>query len=268
MTNALRSRGPDGEGFHVDQHLHVFLGHRRLAIVDVADGRQPMWNENGTVAVIFNGEIYNHKELRRALVECGHVFATSHSDTEVLVHGYEEWGSELPSKLNGMFAFAIFDRQRKRLFLARDRFAEKPLYYSHKTGTFAFASELTSLALHPNVPNSPDLLALQKLFAYGYIPAPFAAITGTKKLPGGHWLSYDLMTETYRTECYWRFLLQPDDGISDSHEPQLVDECASLISQAVKRRLMSDVPLGVFLSGGLDSSTNIVEFIRCIGFHG
>ena len=146
MMTALIHRGPDGQGQFVDEAARVFLGHRRLAIVDIPGGKQPMWNEDGQVGVVFNGEIYNHAELRDTLIRCGHRFASDHSDTEVLVHGFEEWGEGLPLRLNGMFAFAILDRQRKRLFMARDRFGEKPLYYFARSGLFAFASELTALA--------------------------------------------------------------------------------------------------------------------------
>jgi len=151
MTDALAHRGPDGHGYHVDEGNRIFLGHRRLAIIDIGGGAQPMWNEDQTVGVVFNGEIYNHVELRRLLEERGHRFHSDHSDTEVLVHGYEEWGAELPLRLNGMFAFAIWDKAQSRLFLARDRFGEKPLFYARGAGFFAFASELSSLLRHPRV---------------------------------------------------------------------------------------------------------------------
>src|SRR5262249_15836314 len=148
MTTALVHRGPDGEGQLVDKDRHVFLGHRRLAVVDVAGGKQPMWNETGDVCVVFNGEIYNPLELRAKLEGRGHRFASHHSHTEMLAHGYEEWGEDLAVRLNGMFAFAIFDQQRGQLYLARDRFGEKPLYYCARPGLLAFASELTALAEH------------------------------------------------------------------------------------------------------------------------
>src|SRR6185369_442772 len=144
MSGALVHRGPDGSGNYVDEESRVHLAHRRLAIIDLATGHQPMWNEDGQVGVVFNGEIYNHAELRRELTALGHRFATSHSDTEVLVHGYEQWGEAVLQRLNGMFAFALYDRPRKRLFLARDRFGEKPLYYTSTPGAFVFASELTA----------------------------------------------------------------------------------------------------------------------------
>ena len=254
MTAALAHRGPDGDGFHIDEIRRVFLGHRRLAIVDLAAGDQPMWNEDGQVGVVFNGELYNHAELRQQLVRCGHRFASHHSDTEVLVHGWEEWGEELPLRLNGMFAFAIYDRRRPCLFLARDRFGEKPLYYAARRGLFAFASELSALACHPDVSRSLDQRALQKLFAYGYIPAPHAMLEGTRKLPGGHWLRFDIADATLCVRPYWRFQIEPDDSLGVEAEPRLIEELTGLLGQAAERRLMSDVPLGVFLSGGLDSS--------------
>src|SRR5262249_16318705 len=159
-----------------------------LSILDIEGGAQPMWNEDGQVGVVFNGEIYNHAELRRELLKAGHVFASGHSDTEVLVHGYEEWGPGLALRLNGMFAFPIYDRRQGSLFLARDRFGEKPLYSAATPDFFAFASELQALGEHPRVDTSLDPLAVQKLFAYGFIPAPVALWRGVKKLPAGGFL--------------------------------------------------------------------------------
>ena len=255
MTAALVHRGPDGEGYFVDETARIFLGHRRLAIVDIAGGDQPMWNEDGQIGVVFNGEIYNHAELRAELEGKGHRFVSDHSDTEVLVHGYEEWGKDLPARLNAMFAFAILDLSRRELFLARDRFGEKPLYYCARPGLFAFASELKALASHGAVPRAMDPTSLQKFFAYGYLPAPRSMLEGTAKLPGGHWLSFDLDSGALRVRSYWQFALEPDFALTEKDEPRLVDECAALLQQAAKRRLMSDVPLGIFLSGGLDSSS-------------
>lgn len=254
MTSALAHRGPDGSGYHVEAGAPVFLGHRRLAIVDLAAGHQPMWNEDGQVGIVYNGEIYNHLELRAELISRGHRFTSDHSDTEVLVHGWEEWGTDLPRRLNGMFAFAIFDRRQGCLFLARDRFGEKPLYYTARSGLFAFASEAKALTAHPGVNRSFDRRSVQKLFAYGYIPSPRAIHEGMHKLPGGHWLRFDLATETVETRAYWRFSLEPDDSLTEADEPRLVEELTELLIQGAQRRLMSDVPLGVFLSGGLDSS--------------
>jgi asparagine synthase (glutamine-hydrolysing) len=258
MTRALQHRGPDGEGLYSDPMLPVHLGHRRLAIVDLAGGYQPMWDADRQVGVTFNGEIYNHLDLRRELQAKGHRFQTDHSDTEVLIHGYKEWGEDMPRRLNGMFAFGIFDRPRRRLFLARDRFGEKPLYYASQGGFFGFASELTALAEHPAVSRSIDGRSLQKLFAYGFIPAPNALLQGTKKLPGGAWMQVDAATGAVRIEKYWRFALEPDDGLGDADEPRLVEELRDHLDRAVRLRMMSDVPLGVFLSGGIDSSTALL----------
>lgn len=254
MTAALRHRGPDGEGLFSDPQMPAHLGHCRLAIIDIAGGSQPMWNEDHTVGIVFNGEIYNHAELRERLVARQHQFKSDHSDTEVLVHGYEEWGADLVDKLNGMFAFAILDRNRERLFLARDRFGEKPLYYCRHDHGFVFASELSALALHPAVGCKPSRRALQKYFAYGYIPAPLALLDGCAKLPGGSYLTYDVGDGTLKVERYWRFHLEPDESLGEKPEGSLAEELRTLFVQAAKRRLVSDVPLGLFLSGGIDSS--------------
>ena len=254
MTDALAHRGPDGYGYHVDEGNRIFLGHRRLAIIDINGGAQPMWNEDQTVGVVFNGEIYNHVELRRLLEDRGHRFHSDHSDTEVLVHGYEEWGTELPLRLNGMFAFAIWDKAQSRLFLARDRFGEKPLFYARGPHFLAFASELSSLLRHPRVDTATDVGSLQKLFGYGFFPAPRTPYKGVAKLPGGHWLLLDLQSDLVTLRRYWKFSLQPDASLLERGEEDLADELDSLLTQAVKRRLISDVPIGLFLSGGVDSS--------------
>ena len=254
MAQSLAHRGPDAAGEYVDEATGVHLGHRRLSIVDIATGEQPMLNETGDVVVIFNGEIYNHVELRRELQQLGHRFQTDHSDTEVLIHGFEEWRENLPGRLNGMFAFAIYDRIRRKIFLARDRFGEKPLFYAVATGFFGFASELQALARHPAVDRSFDHRALQKFFAYGYLPAPNALLRGARKLPAGHWLHYDLDSRIIKIASYWRFSIEADERLGHADEPRLIDELEHLLRQAVVRRTMSDVPLGVFLSGGIDSS--------------
>ena len=254
MTGALAHRGPDGEGYYFDPEDPVFLGNRRLAILDIAGGAQPMWNEDQSVAVIFNGEIYNHQALRDVLIAKGHRFRSDHSDTEVLVHGYEEWAHDLPRRLNGMFAFAVLDRPKKRLFLARDRFGEKPLYYAIARNFFGFASELSALAKHPSIERNLDRRALQKFFAYGYLPAPNALFVGTRKLPGGCHITYDMTTGNAKIQRYWRFELRAEGGCPEADEDTLAEELRALISSAVQRRLISDVPLGLFLSGGIDSS--------------
>jgi asparagine synthase (glutamine-hydrolysing) len=262
MMDMLAHRGPDGKGLFVDEPLRVFLGHQRLSILDIAGGQQPMWNEDGQVGVIFNGEIYNHAELRQDLQARGHVFRSDHSDTEVLVHGYEEWGPALPERLNGMFAFAVFDRFRRRLFLARDRFGEKPLYYCQGKNFFGFASELSALCCHLSFDQNLNQRSLHKLFAYGYIPAPNTLYRSAHKLPGGSSLIYDIESGTVSTTAYWRFKLEPDESLTDADEPALSEELTSLLSQAVRRRLISDVPLGIFLSGGVDSSTALAMAIQ------
>ncbi len=254
MAAAMVHRGPDGEGFHVDARLPVGLAHRRLAIIDIEGGAQPMWNEDGGVGVVFNGEIYNHAELRRELIARGHAFASDHSDTEVLVHGYEEWGERLPAMLNGMFAFAILDRHRRRLLLARDRFGEKPLFYTDRPGLFAFASEVTALLAHRDVPRSVDPRSLKKFLAYGLIPAPLSLYAGVRKLPAGWMLDYDIESGRGRASEYWRFEIEPAERVPPDAERAWAEELRPLLAQAVKRRLISDVPLGIFLSGGIDSS--------------
>ena len=262
MTKALVHRGPDGEGFYADAPAGVYLGHRRLAILDLAGGAQPMWNAAGTIGVVCNGEIYNHRELRAQLAARGYVFRSSHSDTEVLVHGYAEWGEELPTRLNGMFAFAIYDKARRRLFLARDRFGEKPLFYYTAPGLFAFASELGALRRHRRFSGAIDQRGLQKFLAYGYIPAPGALFRGAAKLPPGHHLTFDLATGGHRTRCYWCFRVEPDESLGEDAEDRLAEELRALLAQAAARRLMSDVPLGLFLSGGIDSAAVLAMTAR------
>jgi len=262
MTRAIAHRGPDGEGFHHDDSNAVHLGHLRLAIIDIAGGTQPFFNEDGQVAVVYNGEIYNHMELRAELIAAGHVFKSDHSDTEVVVHGYEEWGDDLPLRLNGMFAFAVYDARRKRIFLARDRFGEKPLYYTQQNGIFAFGSEVTALAAHRAIDFSVDPLGLQKFFAHGFTPAPNTIYRECRKLPAGHSLTFDIAEQSLRTRCYWRFSIQPDHALTARDEPRLAEEARSLLFQAVERRMLSDVPIGFFLSGGIDSTAAVAAAVR------
>jgi asparagine synthase (glutamine-hydrolysing) len=265
MTAALIHRGPDGSGYHVDTDNRVFLGHRRLSILDIDGGAQPMWNENESVAVIFNGEIYNHVELRRELELRGHRFHSDHSDTEVLVHGYEEWGDNLPLRLNGMFAFVVWDRNRRQLFLARDRFGEKPLFYGSAKGLFIFSSELVALTRHPHFDTKLDVRSLQKLFAHGFFPRDTSPYRAARKLPGGHSLRFDLQTGRAKISCYWRFVLATDPRLSERSEDDLADELDDLIVQSIRRRSISDVPLGIFLSGGLDSSAVVAVAANLVG---
>jgi asparagine synthase (glutamine-hydrolysing) len=252
MTAVLSHRGPDDSGLWSDGT--VFLGHRRLSIVDLAGGHQPMTTVDGDLTVIFNGEIYNHPELRAELKARGHVFQTDHSDTEVLLHGYREWGSDLPRRLNGMWAFALFDRKNGKLFCSRDRFGKKPFFYSAGPRHFIFGSELTALLQHPGIRPNVSKRALQKYFAYSYIPAPLSLYENVFKLPGGHSLELDTRTLAYRIGCYWDLVLEPFDRIPANPEEEWGEQIRTLLDRAVRRRLISDVPLGVFLSGGIDSS--------------
>jgi len=258
MTRALTHRGPDAEGYQIDVEQGVHLGHRRLSIVDLAGGAQPMSSQDGELTIVFNGEIYNHAELRAELLAKGHSFQTDHSDTEVLLEGYRAWGEGMLDRLNGMFAFALYDTRRGQLFLARDRFGKKPLYWFQREGTFAFASELTALLHHPAAPRNESTLALKKYFAYGYIPAPLSAIDGIFKLPGGWCGTLDIATgrsDSWSPKKWWEFRLEPSSlEVTPARCAAWAEELLSVLDGAVKRRLMSDVPLGVFLSGGIDSS--------------
>jgi asparagine synthase (glutamine-hydrolysing) len=264
MTASLSHRGPDGSGSWVSPDARVFLGHRRLSIVDLEGGAQPMWDAAGEIGVTFNGEIYNHLELRRMLEAAGHRFQTSHSDTEVLIHGYRQWGEDLPAHLNGMFAFAIYDTVRRRLFLARDRFGEKPLYFYRQPKRFAFASELSALLCHREIDSDLNVAAVQKLFAWGFVPTPNALYRHCHKLPGGASLTYDTHDDSLVEHRYWKFRIEPDNSLDDRRVPQLAEELRHLFAQSVKRRLMSDVPLGLFLSGGLDSGTVLAAATKAL----
>jgi asparagine synthase (glutamine-hydrolysing) len=252
MTGAIAHRGPDADGHWIEESTGVHLGHRRLSIVDLAGGAQPMWTADGQVGVVFNGEIYNHAELREQLQARGCVFQTDHSDTEVLLHAYREWGDEFVTRLNGMWAFAIYDRTAGRVLLSRDRFGKKPLYWFYEGGTFAFASELTALLAHPSCPRSVSPRALRKFFAYALVPAPHSILDRVWKLPAGHNLAFDLRGQSPRIAKYWDFVLEPVAPAKD--DDALAEELLALAEAATRRRLMADVPLGVFLSGGIDSS--------------
>lgn len=255
MTRSLAHRGPDAEGFFSSSSERVHLGHRRLSIIDLSDGAQPMSTMEGDLTIIFNGEIYNHADLRRELQAKGHRFLTDHSDTEVLLLGYREWGEGMLDRLNGMFAFALYDVPRGRIFLARDRFGKKPLFWFHRNGVFAFSSELTGLLHHPSSPRNESVKALKKYFAYGYVPAPLSVVEGIEKLPGGWCGTFDIATGRWETRRWWEFRLEPFEGESTGLRcDDWASELLEILERSVRRRLMSDVPLGVFLSGGIDSS--------------
>jgi asparagine synthase (glutamine-hydrolysing) len=254
MTGALAHRGPDAEGYWTDPTDAVHIGHRRLTILDASGGAQPMWTADNRIGITFNGEIYNFLELRRQLEKAGHRFASDHSDTEVLLYAYREWGMDFTQRLNGMWAFALVDRDRRLMMCSRDRFGKKPLYYFEKPSVFAFASELTALARHPLLNPTISHAALRKYFAYGFLPAPYTLFNEVKKLPGGCSLIYDLGLRKTSIRRYWEFKIEPDEVRPDGYEDRCAEELLELLGTAVKRRLVSDVPIGVFLSGGIDSS--------------
>jgi len=263
MADAIQHRGPDAAGFWTDAAAGIFLGHRRLSIVDLAGGAQPMWTRDGAYGVTFNGEIYNHAELRAELKARGCEFVTDHSDTEVLLHGYREWGEAFVNRLNGMWAFVIYDRAKQRLFGSRDRFGKKPLYYFHEAGAFAFASDIPALLQHPDCPRNLSALSLKKYFAYCYIPAPRSIFERVWKLPGGCSFTYDAGSRELKTWRYWEFVIESEPaaetighgGRRDERQTgEWCEQICAALEAATKRRLMSDVPLGIFLSGGIDSS--------------
>lgn len=248
---AQAHRGPDAWGVWSDERCG--LGHRRLAIIDLSEaGRQPLSNEDGTVWITFNGEIYNFQALRDELSALGHQFRTR-TDTEAIVHAYEQWGPDCVRRLRGMFAFGLWDQRRRRLFLARDRVGKKPLFYSQQGGRFLFASELQGLLAHPEVPREADVTAIDAYLTWGYIPAPQTGFRGIRKLPPAHWLVLELTPEgpVVRVERYWTLEYRPKLRLSEAEAGEALRE---KLTEAVRLRIISDVPLGAFLSGGIDSS--------------
>jgi asparagine synthase (glutamine-hydrolysing) len=265
MTSRLAHRGPDAAGYFVHADAGVHLGHRRLSIIDHGGGQQPMTDEDAGLTLVFNGEIYNFRELRKELEALGARFRSDHSDTEVLLQGYRHWGAAVTARLNGMWAFVLYDRHRQRLFCSRDRFGKKPFYYRHAPGFFAFASELSALTEHPDVPRDRDITALRKYFAYGYIPAPLSLIDGVCKLPAGCSLEVALGSGRISTTRYWRYEPAPDERWLARPHGEAVEALAEHLDRAVARRLVADVPVGVFLSGGVDSSTIAALAMRKVG---
>jgi asparagine synthase (glutamine-hydrolysing) len=255
MCGAIRHRGPDEEGHHVGSG--VALGMRRLSVIDVAGGSQPISNEDGTVHVVYNGEIYNHQAIR-AQLQPRHVLR-SRSDTEVLVHLYEEDGAELVQRLRGMFAFAIWDETAERLLLGRDRLGIKPLYYWHTPDGVAFASELKSFLALEHFPRELNVTAIHEYLALGYVPDPSCIFRGVRKLPPGHVLTWDARSGDVKVTQYWS-PIRPEIAVTDERE--LVEELRRLIADAVESHLMADVRLGAFLSGGIDSSTVVAQMTR------
>jgi asparagine synthase (glutamine-hydrolysing) len=246
MTDIITHRGPDEDGHWLGDG--VGLGMRRLSIIDLSGGQQPITNEDGSVLVVFNGEIYNYRELRADLERAGHHFATN-SDTETIVHAYEEDGLDFPRRLHGMFAIALWDRKRQRLVLVRDRFGKKPLYYAHDGQRFIFGSEMKSLLLAPNLPRDLDPHAIGEYFTFGYISSPRSALASVAKLPAAHTLTFEQGRVDLRR--YWSLDFTPRSPDDAEAAARRVRE---LVLAAVRKRLISEVPLGAFLSGGVDSS--------------
>jgi len=256
MMDALSHRGPDDEGMFVDGE--VCLGHRRLSIIDLETGHQPMSNEDGTIWIVYNGELYNHLELRKEMESKGHRYATS-SDTETIVHLYEEYGPHCVAYMNGMFSFTIWDSNKRKLFLARDRAGIKPLYYTLRDGVLYFASEIKSILKAPEIKREVDPHALYDYFVFSYILAPRTIFQGIKKLPPGHTLEYEggkLVIKQYWDLVYPK-KKNPDEL---SHQKNVL----KLLTSSVEKGLMGDVPLGAFLSGGIDSSGIVALMSRFV----
>lgn len=269
MCDVIRHRGPDDDGFLLQDG--VALGMRRLSIIDLAGGAQPISGEDGSVTIVFNGEIYNFQELRPELEKRGHTFKT-HSDTETIVHAYEEYGPECVTHLRGMFALAIWDDKTRELYIARDRVGKKPLYYTVTPGqTLVFGSEIKSILEHPDVQREINLEALDAYLTLGYVPDPLSIFRDIHKLPPGHYLTFS--NGRVRVQQYWDFNFEP----SESRKPEdYLDELRELLNESVRLRLISEVPLGAFLSGGVDSSTVVALMAKhmnqpvktfSIGFH-
>ena len=246
MGSALQHRGPDGEGYFVQENVGFW--HQRLAIIDLVSGQQPIHNEDKTIWIVYNGEIYNFLQLREQLQEAGHRFYTN-TDTEVIVHAYEQYGDECVTFLRGMFAFALWDNNQRKLLLARDRVGKKPLLYSHSNGRFIFASEFQAILQNPIINRDVDVNAIDQYLTHTYIPAPLTAFKEIKKLLPGHILIYQ--EDRIRIERYWQLNFTPKIRIS---EEEAAEHVLDLLTEAVKIRMISDVPLGAFLSGGIDSS--------------
>ncbi len=249
MNESQFHRGPDDGGLHLEPG--VGLGHRRLSIIDLSTGQQPLYNEDRSVVVVFNGEIYNYLELVPELQALGHVFRTR-SDTEVIVHAWEAWGESCVERFRGMFAFAIWDRNRETLFLARDRLGVKPLYYAMlDDGTLIFGSELKALLAHPRLKRGIDPAAVEEDFAYGYVPEPRTIFRGARKLPPACTLALRRGDPLGEPREYWDVPFKPGPALT---EQEAIEELTVRLRESVKIRLMSEVPLGAFLSGGVDSS--------------
>ena len=252
MRDTMRHRGPDETGIWVSGDRAAGLAHTRLAIIDLSPGgHQPMADESGLLQIVFNGEIYNYLDLRAELEARGHRFRTS-SDTEVILEAYRAWGTDCLNRLNGMFAFALYDSETSRLFLARDRAGEKPLFYAHRGGKLFFASELKALMASSFLPRNLDLDSLQDYLAYGYVIGNKCILEGVKKLPPGSAMTYDVKRDYLHLWKYWE--LPFPSGTSRYSDEELVGKFEALLTDSVRRQLVADVPVGILLSGGIDSS--------------
>lgn len=243
MSNRLTHAKTDSKELWFDEESGVYLGY------------EPMWTDDGKIGVAFNGVIYNNRDLCEALTTRGHIFQTSYSNTEMLLHAYREWGEHTAEHLDGMWAFAIYDKERNRLILSRDRFGKKTLFYTFRSGTFIFSSELISLLSHPMSRCSLSILSLKKYFAYGFIPSPNSMYESVYKLQAGHNLVYDIKDKKCFVDKYWEFKLEPFETTPQEPEKVWGEQLCDLLNKAVKKRMLSDDSPGVFLSGGIDSTS-------------
>ncbi len=261
--DAMIHRGPDDAGVWWSEDDRVGLGHRRLAIIDLSPaGHQPMQDSKGAFTIVFNGEIYNYGDLQQELVAKGHIFC-SHSDTEVILAAYREWGTDCLTRLNGMFAFALYDAARQRLFLARDRAGEKPLFYTYTNGELRFSSELKGLFADSGTSRRIDPEALDLYLSMGYVPGDRCMVQGVNKLPAAHAMLFDLESAATQVWRYWKLPEAPHPSASESLDEQgLLNELEALLEDAVHRQMGADVPVGVLLSGGVDSSLITAMAVR------
>jgi asparagine synthase (glutamine-hydrolysing) len=259
MTDAIAHRGPTGRGTHFFKNIGI--GNRRLAIIDIEGGKQPLCNEDNSIWITYNGELYNYRSIRHELESLGHQFLTN-SDTETIVHSYEEWGSDCVEKFRGMFAFAILDEKQETLFLARDHFGIKPLYYLHTENYFAFSSEIQAFWKLPGLKLPLDIEALDQYLCLQYIPAPKTAFRNMFKLPPASKMQIDLNGMIQNIDRYWDFEFKQDNNLSEN---DWIEGLEDTLQESIKAHLISDVPFGAFLSGGIDSSAIVTYMAQELG---
>ena len=253
-TDVLKHRGPDDSGYHLDEN--VYLAQRRLSIIDLDTGKQPIYNEESTVCIVFNGEIYNFLELRRELKNFGHIFSTK-TDTEVIVHAYEQWGKECVSRFRGMFAFALWDKIKRCLLIARDRLGIKPLFYSIHNGFFYFASEMKAIIQYSFIPREIDNDAVAAYFCLSYIPCPLTIFRSVKKLEPGYMM--EVTEASIKVTQYWDLCFHTEENKSERY---FIEKLTALLEESTRLRMVSDVPIGAFLSGGIDSGAIVANMSR------